>query len=196
MNLSSCVVQIMWKDIFIILGVVFGINLLIGIYMLFACKRIFNDFYSGNIKGLKNRAIKLRRLYNFYSAVPYSKNMCLIYNHLCLLISSMALLEGEETEFLKQLSVVKQAINYEWKPFVLALYYRSKNDIEIATKYYQKYLNCNHKDDNIKIILDGLFVNQEYSGSDASFLKVKRSFKNPAIIKLLKDNGLSVIDEV
>lgn len=194
MILNSGVVQIMWKDIFIIFAVVYAMRLIIEAYMLFAYKNIFKDFYSVKSKGLERRAEKLRKLFNLFSDGPFKRSECLMYNHLCLLLSSMALLEGDEAEFLKQLNVVKHENDYELKPFVLALYYRSKNNIEIATKYYQKYLECNHEDDNIKIILDGLFANQECSISDVSFLAAAGSFRNPAIIKLIADNGISIND--
>ena len=114
----------------------------------------------------------------------------LMYNNLCNMAASMALLEGNEEEFLFHLSAVARENDYEVKPFMLSLYHLSKGHDKTAAKFYEHYLQCRQENRHIKVIMTHLFATSGTEvGSDALYESAAQ-FKNPAVIKLLGDLGI------
>ena len=98
-----------------------------------------------------------------------------------------ALQEGLEEVFLTWLSKVRKEEEFEAKAFTLSLYFRAKRQEKIAGQYYEMYLKSKHSDQNISVIMCGLFEGTE---PIESIQKAAGALKNPAVIKLLKDNGI------
>ncbi len=190
MNINGTEVQIMWKEIAVGLLVLYVIRFLIDLYIKTKYKQINNLFYSHDWNGLDVKIRKHQRICDVFSNGPWNKNVCLMYNGLCVALASMALINNNEVDFLNQLHYIKNEDNFEIKHFILALYYCSKHD-EIASKRnYNAYLRCNRKDENIRVIMDYLFSETSSIQSKEDICGAVKTFQNPAIIKLLRDNGI------
>jgi hypothetical protein len=102
-------------------------------------------------------------------------------------LSTIAFTEQKEDKFLLELDKVKKEEEFEWKAFLLALYYASKNNSEQSTAYYDKYLKCSHNNEHIRIIMEWLF-SEDTKPSEDQLNQAISNFKNPMIIQLLRDN--------
>lgn len=182
-------IKIMWKEIVIILLILYSVRLAIDIYIKIIYNKIIEKFYTYNWDGLEEKVEKHRKICNVFSNGRWNKNVRLIYNGLCVVISSMAFLRGDDSEFINQLSCVKDEVNFEIKPFMLALYYRSRNDEVAMREYYNKFLDCNSHSEYTKVIMEKLFSEQMLQKSENLHNAIKK-FQNPGIIKLLQENGL------
>ena len=190
MNINGTEVQIMWKEIAVGLLVLYVIRLLIDLYIKTVYKQITYLFYSHNWSGLDVKIRKHQRICDVFSSGPWNKKVCLMYNGLCVALASMALINNNEVDFLNQLHYIKNEYNFEIKHFMLALYYCSKHD-EIASKRnYNAYLQCNREDENIRVILDYLFPDKSNLRSMEDVSGAIKTFHNPAIVKLLRNNGI------
>ena len=56
----------------------------------------------------------------------------MIFNTTCIFLASIALLNGDENGFLLELNKVKNEKRCEIKPFMLSLFYKSKNNTQSA----------------------------------------------------------------
>ena len=183
-------IRIMWKEIAIIFIVIFLIRLCIDVYIFLRYKQISNKFNSQNYTNLEKKTERLRKLTRIFSLGPWNKQMTLIYNNLCCIRSSIALVNDDEELFVNYLEFVKSEENYGLKPFMLALYYRSKKEDDTASKHYEQYMRSNHKDSNLNAIMNHLFCNSDKTEKIENLNEILGCFKNPAIIKLLNDNNL------
>ena len=93
-------------------------------------------------------------------------------------------MNGDENGFLNELRKVKSEKRYEMKPFMSALFFKSKNDMQNAELCYQAFKNCEHSNENMGVVMDDLFSNEETATTDA-FTSAVNSFRNPAIIQLI-----------
>ena len=178
-------VTIMWKEIVIIFAFLFLVRFMFDVYMLKQYNAIVKDFYAN--KSVYGKIKKLQKICNIFSSALWNQKTCLMYNNLCCILASIALLNNNESEFLLELNNVKREEKYELKSFILALYFLSKNNQSMAQSNYEKYLICKHENNNINIVLSKLFSSQNYSKNDETFLNAIASFKNPAIKKLLSE---------
>ena len=94
-----------------------------------------------------------------------------------------------ELQFIKQLKLIEKEEGYELKPFILALYYRSKGKREDAMECYQKFLKCRPKSQDVKAIMERLFGTEEEQQRFA-YVDAIEGFRNPAILKLFEENKL------
>lgn len=186
MNIMSVApVTIMWKEIFIFFVGVLVIRGLIDVYMIKGHQYILKEFYLGNYDKIVKKTEKLRKVNDVFSAGPYNKNICLIYNNLCCVLASIGLISNRENVFLENLYRVKREETYEMKSFLLALYF-FKKDVSKAKEWYDNYLQCKHENANVSIIMKKLFAISE-DISEEQYIEAKKSFNNLAIIKLLAD---------
>lgn len=190
MNVNEVHVQIMWKEIAIIFLLIFLLRCMTDVYIITIYKRINSSFYLGEWDGLEEKILRHRKICNVFSDGPFNKNIRVRYNGLCMALASMRLMQGDEADFLQQLNYVKKEEEYEMKAFILALYYRSKEQHEEAEKQYHKFSKCNSQSQNLKIVLDVLFEKQKEIQKDEAYRDAIRSFQNPAILKLFKDNNI------
>ena len=123
MNINGTEVQIMWKEIAVGLLVLYVIRLLIDLYIKTEYKQFNNLFYSHDWNGLDVKIRKHQRICDVFSKGPWNKNVCLMYNGLCVALASMALINNDVVDFLNQLHYIKNEDNFEIKHFILALYY-------------------------------------------------------------------------
>lgn len=192
MNMQHTNIQIMWKEIVFIFLFIYVIRFFTDMYIILGYKNINKNFYNQTWVGLKKKIRKHRKICSVFSGGTFNKKIRAIYNGLCMILSSMALINKKESEFISELDNVKKDIEFELKPFVLALYFRSKNDLSTATSFYYEYSRCIHHDKNIELIMNSLFSSQECNEINNETKTAIRSFKNPAIILLLKDNNLII----
>lgn len=188
MKYNSTNTQIMWKEIAIILLVMYIARFVIDIYIKTVYNKINNDFYLNKWDGLEEKIRKHLKICNIFSIGPFNQKVCLMYNGLCIALASMALLNDEEA-FVNRLWIIKREEAFEMKPFMLALYYLSKQDEVASMKYYNTYLRCNHQNEYIKVIMEYLFDKKKTHPKEDIANAVK-TFQNPAIIKLLEDNNI------
>lgn len=179
-------VTIMWKEIAIIFVFLFLVRFIFDIYMIQQYNTIVKKFYANKLTDVK-KTKKLQKICNVFSSALWNQKTCLMYNNICCILASVALLNNNDNEFLFELNKIKREQKYELKSFVLALYFLSKSNLSIAQSHYEKYLICEHENDNINIVLSKFFSSQNYAKIDEDFLGAIESFKNPAIKKLLSD---------
>lgn len=189
MSMAGASIKIMWKEIAVILIIVYIARCIIDIYIVSEYNKICNEFYSFTWDKLENKIKKHKKICNVFSNGLWNKKVRLIYNGLCVALSSMSLLRGDDLEFISRLSDVKDEINFDIKPFMLALYYHSKNDEAASQEHYNKFMKCNSHSEDTKVIMEELFLEQMPQKS-AELNNAIKSFRNPAIIKLLQENGL------
>ena len=186
MNIMSVSpVTIMWKEILIIFTVLFFVRVLIDVYMLKQHQYILNEFYLGNYAKIISKAEKLRKVCDIFSAAPYNKKTCLMYNNLCCVLASIGLLYDKESVFLDNLYRIKREETYELKSFLMALYF-FKRDSSKARTCYDSYLQCKHENANVSIIMKKLFTISEDISME-QYTQAKQSFNNPVIMKMLED---------
>ncbi|MEE0883944.1 MAG: hypothetical protein U0L59_01800 [Faecalimonas sp.] len=192
LNIEHTNVQIMWKEIVLIFLFIYIIRFFTDIYIIIVYKNIYNRFYAHDWFGLEKKVKKHQNLCSVFLSGPFNKKIRLIYNGLCMILSSIALIDENDCVFITEIDNIKKDEEFELKPFVLALYYRSKNDLTTAMKFYHKYSRCIHQDENIDIIMNYLFSNQECKKMNNEIAIAIKSFQNPAIIKLFEDNNLII----
>lgn len=180
----------MWREIVFILLFIYIFRFFTDIYIITVYKKIYNKFYSNNWIGLEMKIKKHQKLCSVFTKGPFNKKIRLIYNGLCMILSSIALIEKNDLTFITELDKIKKEEEFELKPFILALYFHSKNDLQRAMNFYYKYCRCIHQDIYIESIMTYLFSNQDDSKIVNEVEIAIRSFKNPAILKLFEDNKL------
>lgn len=188
MNVNGIAVNIMWKEIGAILIIVYMGRIFINMYIKNGYNRINKKFYTNNWNGLEEEIERYKKICKVFSNGPWNKNMRLIYNGLCVASASISLIRHNEVGFVECLNEVKKEVDFEMKPFLLALYYRYKQQDDVAKKYYNKYLICNHVDEDIKVIMEYLFCQGQQRDVSEIGCTIKK-FQNPAILKLLVDNN-------
>ena len=156
---------------------------------MFGVEKIQNKFKSNYWDGLPDMIEKYKR-----TAAPFikgwmNKGTRALYNCMCFYGASIALMEENEEEFLKQLNMIEKEEEYEMKPFILALYYRGRQRQEEAKECYQKFLNCKPQSKDVKIIMDNLF-GEEMGNKEPISGEILGSFRNCAILKLFEENKL------
>lgn len=190
MNLVSSHVQIMWKDIFLTIVFIYAVRFFVDRYIIRGFKKVHKAFYSNDWNGLENQIEKYQKLSDQFSNGPWNNKIRSIYNTLCAFRASVALVEEKESVFLNQFNQIKKEEEFELKFFVLSLYYRSKGNNEKAIHYYHQFLVCKDKSWNIKCILNTIFSEEKCEYAKEEVDEAIKSFKNPAIIKLLHDNEM------
>lgn len=193
MNINGVNIQIMWTEIVITFFLIGIVRYLINMYILHVYNNIYKEFISFKWEKLDDKIRKHKKLCNVFSNGPYNKKIRLMYNGLCMALSSMALIRNHESGFIEELNDIKQEEEFELKAFVLALYYRSNNN-SLAIQYFNKYVRCIHQNKNIELIMKYLFDKEKTTKDMDDIKKVIKCFRNPAIICLLKQNGL-ILDE-
>ena len=152
-------------------------------------KKIQKRFRTNRWDGLQSLIDKYRVTCALFTRGPFNKGTRALYNSLCFLWASIALVEEDENEFLRQLNMIKKEEEYELKSFVLALYYSSKHQKEQAMECYQKFLKCKPQSQDVKLIMESMFE-KDGGVQRQSYVDVLHNFKNPAIIKLFKANDM------
>lgn len=190
LNILLTNVQIMWKEIVCIFLFIYILRFFTDIYIITVYKKIYNKFYSNDWIRLEKKIKKHQNLCSVFTKGPFNKKIRVIYNGLCIILSSIALIEKKDLNFITELDKIKKEEEFELKSFILALYFYSKNDMQRAMNYYYKYCRCIHQDSNIESIMSYLFFNQEDSKNVNEVGIAIKSFKNPAILKLFKDTKL------
>lgn len=180
-------VQIMWKEIGIGLILLYLLRVVLDLYMLNKYKKLVALHGTISAEAFQTRAQKHLKLCGFFAVGPWNKQIYAAYNGICWLLAMDALQEGLEEVFLTWLSKVRKEEEFEAKAFTLSLYFRAKRQEKIAGQYYEMYLKSKHSDQNISVIMCGLFEGTE---PIESIQKAAGALKNPAVIKLLKDNGI------
>lgn len=181
------VTQVMWKEIAIGLIILYMLRNVLDFYIIKQYQKIVEQYGKVNVETIKEKSIKHLKLCNLFSVGPWNKQIYLAYNGLCWLLASIYLLENNEHEFLSYLNMIKKEHEFEMKPFALSLYYRSKKDDEQAKYHYNLYLKSKHTDNDIAIVMNGIF---DENAKDESFNEIAKKFNNPAIVKLFKDNEI------
>lgn len=181
------VTQVMWKEIVIGLIILYMLRNVLDFYIIKQYQKIVEQYGKVNVEAIKDKSVKHLKLCNRFSVGPWNKQIYLAYNGLCWLLASIYLIEKNEHEFLSYLNMIKKENEFEMKSFVLSLYYRSKKDVEQAKHYYDLYLKSKHSDNDVAIIMNGIFGE---NAKDERFNETAKSFNNPAIVKLFKDNGI------
>lgn len=190
MNSSGVHVQIMWKEIAIIFLCIYLMRCLTDFYIVNKYKKLNKAFYAGEWEGLEKKLIKHQRICNVFSDGPFNKNIRTLYNGLCVALASIGLLEEDEETFVRQLNCVKKDEEYEMKAFMLALYYNSRGNEKEAIRQYRKYMTSNPRNKNMQEVLEYLYGEKK----EVPISSVE-SFQNPAIIKLLNDNIITLSDK-
>ena len=175
------VTQVMWKEIAIGLIFLYIFRIALDFYIIKQYQKIVDQYGKVNVEIIKDKSLKHLKLCNIFSVGPWNKQIYLAYNGLCWLLASIFLIEKNEHEFLSYLNMIKKEKEFEMKPFVLSLYYHSKKDVERAMHYYDLYLKSKHNDNDVAIIMNGIFVENT---KDERFNEIAKKFNNPAIIKL------------
>lgn len=176
--------KIEWKFIIVELVVLFLCIIFIDVYMIVKHNSTTKKYYSGNFKGLVKELKRLQSVSNIFSKNPRSKNREMIFNTTCIFLASISLLNGDENGFILELNKVKNEKRCEIKPFMLSLFFKSKNDIQNAEMYYQVFRKCEHSNKSMIVVMDYLFVNEDTITIE-EFTNAVNTFRNPAIIKLL-----------
>lgn len=181
-------VKIGWKFIIIGSAVLFLWIVFIDVYMLVKHNSTTKKYYSGNFNGLTKELKRLQSVSNIFSKNPRNKNREMIFNTTCIFLASIALLNGDENGFLLELNKVKNEKRCEIKPFMLSLFYKSKNNIQSAEMYYQVFKDCEHSNESMCVIMNYLFAREDTTTIEA-FTNAVSTFRNPAIIQLLDAIG-------
>lgn len=184
MNVNGTEYQIMWKEIAIILLIVFVLRYVAYIYAKKVYINLYNQFCSNKWDGIERKLERHRKFCRIFSG-GYNKNERLIYNEICVMLASLALIKNDETAFVAHLGEIKKSNEFAKKHFLLALYYRAKQKDKAADISYNDFLKCADKNGDMITVLEYLF-RQETHFDSASV----KAFKNPAVIKLFKENGL------
>lgn len=192
MNENAPVIEIMWKEILLILLAVFVLRGLLAQYLVVQHRRFVERYYMGKWSGLKNACEKHKRIAHFIAGGPLNPWGPVIYNDFCLIIASMAYLEGDIDTFLEQLHLSKKTKLHSLTPAFLACYYRSVDDFEKANQHYAEYTLREKKDKNVTVVLEHLFAAQQsVNSSTESIVEALNDMKNPALLKLLEQNGIT-----
>lgn len=72
-NISGSNVQIMWKEIAIILIILYLIRCLTDLYIIKEYKKILNSFFADEWRGLEQKIEKHQKLCNIFSNGPFNK---------------------------------------------------------------------------------------------------------------------------
>lgn len=187
MNAGTVNIQIMWKEIAIIFVVVFLIRIACDIYLFVSHKQVAKSFFAQNFSGLKQKTMTVKKMCRFFSSGAGHKTIVLMYNDCCCILASIALLEGNEEQFLIHLSGIMKEESYEAKSFMLALYHLSKGNSDVAAKHYEHYLSCNHENPHMQTIMTHLFVPTDTTNESETIRMAAAQLKNHAIVKLLND---------
>ena len=180
-------VQIMWKEIGIGLILLYLLRVVLDLYMLNKYKKLVALHGTIPAEAFQTRAQKHLKLCGFFAVSPWNKQIYAAYNGLCWLLAMDALQEGQEEAFLTWLSKVRKEEEFEAKAFTLSLYFRAKGQEKIAGQHYEMYLKSKHSDQNISVIMRGLFEEKERA---ETINEAASAFRNPAIRKLLNENGI------
>ena len=181
-------VKIGWKFIIIGSAVLFLWIVFIDVSMLVKHNSTTKKYYSGNFKGLTKELKRLQSVSDIFSINPRNKNREMIFNTTCIFLASIALLNGDENGFLLELNKVKSEKRCEIKPFMLSLFYKSKNNIQSAEMYYQVFKDCEHSNESMCVIMNYLFDREDTTTIEA-FANAVSALRNPAIIQLLDAIG-------
>lgn len=177
--------RIGWNVIIIELVILLLLIILADVYMIVKHNSTTKKYYSGNFKGLVKELKRLQFVSNIFSLNPRNRNREMIFNTTCVFLASIFLLNDDENGFIRELSKIKSETRYEIKPFMLALFFKSKNDMQNAEMCCQAFKNCEHINENMNVVMNYLFSNDEEVKND-EFGNAVNSFRNPAIIKLLE----------
>lgn len=177
-------VKIGWKFIIIELVVLFLFIILIDVYMIVKHNSTTKKYYSGDFKGLVKELKRLQSISDIFSKNPRNKNREMIFNTTCIFLASISLLNDDENGFILELNKVKNEKRCEIKPFMLSLFFKSKNSTQNAEMYYQIFRNCEHSNKSMIVVTNYLFVNEDTTTIE-EFTNAVNTFRNPAIIKLL-----------
>ena len=183
-------IKIMWKEILIILFVLFDLRFLFDLYCGKKFKKIHNKFISNELDGLYEKTVKLQKKVGLASNGLFNSKMREMHNSLCVILASIMLLEGNERGFLTWFKYVKKEEECETKHFLLVLYYRYKEDKNLMMYSYNKYMACIRSNENFKIIMQWLFSGNRSLEGNEELINAVKNIKNPAIIKLLEMNNI------
>lgn len=190
---NGVVYRIMWKEILLMLAIIIIIGSVIGFLSHNRDMKKYNSiseqFQKQEFDSIEQDIYRLWMKYDCFTMLPASKNVFIIYNNLCYSLASIALSKGDEQQFLHKINAVKKEHLCEQKSFMLALYYRSLNELDVAQMYYKKYIECQFHTEDMAIIMNALFASSELVLSE-QVLKAAKNFCNPANQWLLKVNGI------
>ena len=187
MKLILLSTTIMWKEIAIGMLTIAAVRSLLDVYVILEYKKIKTLFEQGKYDVVKQKSLSNLRIANFFSVGPWNKQIYAVYNGICWILASICIIEENEKGFLEHLGKIKKEENFEIKMFALALYYRAKGETKNAYKWFEKYVKSEHQDAECCIILKQIF---EGTSSQEEVSKSIKTFKNPAIVQLLKNNGI------
>lgn len=190
MNTDTVNIQIMWKEIAIIFVVVFLIRIACDIYLFVGHKQVAKSFFAQDFSRLERKTMTVQKMCRFFSFGARHKKIMLMHNDCCCILASMALLQGNEEQFLIHLSGIMKEENYETKSFMLSLYHLSKGNSDIATKYYEHYLSCYHENPHMQTIMTHLFMPTDAPNESETIRVAASQFKNHAIKQLLNSLGI------
>lgn len=176
--------NVMWKEILIIFIVVFLIRAFLDVYMIINYNKVMRKFYLGYFEDIEVNIKRFISLCDVFSLAPWNKKTCFMYNNLCIVLASVALLNNNDTKFLFELNKIKREHSYELKSFMLTLYYYSKNDIIKAKQFYENHSKIKKNDENLSIVLNNLF-SYELFNDNGLYESLIKSLNNQAIIKML-----------
>lgn len=164
------------------------IILILKLYIMLGVKKIQKRFRNNQWDGLPSLVEYYQKTALVFTKGTINKGTRALYNSMCFVGASMALVEGDEKEFVRQLGLIEKEEEYELKPFILALYYRSLQKQEEAMECYQKFLKCKPQSQDVKLIMDRLFATGEQKMF--AYVDALEGFKNPAILKLFEKNNM------
>ena len=185
MNMNGIHVEIMWKEIAIILLIICLLRYTVDFYLVYKYKKLNNAFLEGRWEGLEEKLIKHRGICNIFSEGPFNRNIRVLYNGLCVALASIAYVRQDEEMFLYHLNYIKREDEYEMKAFILSLYYHAKKNEKKGEFYYKIYLNCSPKGKRMRDILEYIYGERQELLPNSL-----ESFRNPAIIKLFHENNI------
>ena len=182
-------VQIMWMEILILFAALYGLRVLMDLYIVRTYRKLFAMHGTVPAEVFREKAQRHIRLSGIFAVGPWNQRIYKVYNGLCWMLASDHLTQNEEDAFLFWLSRIRKEETFELKAFILALYYRAKHSDDAAHHFYGQYLRCRHEDQNVSVIMHGIFDGADHT-QEAAFAQAVKAFRNPAVIRLLDENGI------
>ena len=106
------IAKIMWKEILLIFIVLYVVRELAALYLRREHQKAGKQFYTGEWTRLSEKCKKLKWLAGVLAGGPLNPWIRIIYNDLCLIIGSIAYLNGDVDEFLHQIHAAKKEKTY------------------------------------------------------------------------------------
>lgn len=182
----------MWKEFILILIVIYVIVHLIRSRQIRKYHKLAQQFRTGEWNGLYAQCAELIQSFRLVARGPLNRWSYIAQNNLNIICASIAFCNGDVNTFLSHMNAVKPYKQYAQRSSFLALYYRSITDTEQAKLYYYEHMQSKVKDPDVTLILEYLFSENKENYSSEIFRQAVTNLENPALLKLLEQNGFNL----